>query len=87
MGGEGSMMAANQSLKSNRNLLAKRKDRKALNGSYAGLKIADFPEASKQDLERLRVKLLQDRRQTRKKQLLVFVFAMIFACIFFILIF
>ena len=54
MGGEGSMMAANQSLKTNRNLLAKRKERNALGGSYAGIEITEFPKATENQLKLLR---------------------------------
>lgn len=39
MGGEGAMMAANNSLKNNRSLLAKRNKTKALEGSYANIEL------------------------------------------------
>ncbi|WP_223551185.1 hypothetical protein [Aestuariivivens sp. NBU2969] len=50
MGGEGSMMHSNNSLKTNRDLLAKKKRRKVFSGSYASVKMASFPKASKKQL-------------------------------------
>lgn len=46
MGGEGSMAAANALLKNNRSQFAKRKDKKALSGSYSNVEIKKFPEAT-----------------------------------------
>lgn len=74
MGGEGSMMAANESLKTNRNLLAKRKERKGLEGSYAGIEILEFPKMSGKDLETLRLRLQIEKRQLRTKRTLGFIF-------------
>ncbi|GGK27109.1 hypothetical protein GCM10007962_21720 [Yeosuana aromativorans] len=72
MGGEGSMMAANNSLKNNRNLVAKRKEKKALSGSYANLKLAKFPKATPEQLERIKKKIQSDNRQLRRKQIVIF---------------
>ncbi|MBD0832442.1 hypothetical protein [Aestuariibaculum sediminum] len=46
MGGEGAMMAANSSLKNNRDLVSKRKESKALQGSYANVNIKKYPNAT-----------------------------------------
>ena len=54
MGGEGSMMAANNSLKNNRSLLSKRKEKNSLSGSYSNVKMADFPKATAQELKRIK---------------------------------
>lgn len=70
MGGEGAMMAANNSLKNNRSLLAKRKDTKALEGSYANVEIKTFPKASAEQLEAIKAKL-QAKNKLNQKRLLV----------------
>lgn len=69
MGGEGAMMAANNSLKNNRNLVAKRKEKKALSGSYANMKLAKFPKATPEELERIKKKIQSENRQLRIKQI------------------
>lgn len=46
MGGEGSMMAANNSLKNNRALVSKRKEKSGLVGSYSNVKLAEFPDTT-----------------------------------------
>lgn len=56
MGGEGSMAGANVSLKNNRNQLSKRKDRKALGGSYANIELKEFPKATEAQILELREK-------------------------------
>ena len=71
MGGEGSMMAANNSLKNNRNLVAKRKETKALSGSYANMKLAKFPKATPEELERIKKKIQSDNKQLRRKQFII----------------
>ncbi len=82
MGGEGSMAAANASLKNNRNQLAKRKDSKALSGSYAHVKMKDFPKASPQTLKKIRERMQQENETARKKGFLGFVFLFIGAIMF-----
>jgi hypothetical protein len=42
MGGEGAMMAANQSLKANRGQLSKQNRRQGLSGSYSKVKLKPF---------------------------------------------
>ena len=69
MGGEGSLMSANNSLKNNRSLLSKRKEKKALSGSYSNLKMKDFPEATPQKLRQIKDKISEENKQTTQKQL------------------
>lgn len=73
MGGEGSMMAANNSLKNNRSLLSKRKEKSGLSGSYSNVKLADFPEATPQELMRIKKKIQRDNKQEKVKQLVLFI--------------
>ncbi|NJX16151.1 hypothetical protein [Tamlana crocina] len=77
MGGEGSMAAANASLKNNRNQLAKRKDSKALSGSYAHVKMKDLPKASTQSLKKIREQIQRENETARKKVIVGFVFLFI----------
>ena len=72
MGGEGTMMAANNSLKNNRSLLSKRKEKNSLSGSYSNVKMADFPKATAQELKRIKEKMRIENRQARVKQWIVF---------------
>ena len=69
MGGEGAMMAANNSLKNNRNLVSKRKENKALEGSYANAKMKTFPKATEADLLRIREKVQLANKKARMKLL------------------
>ena len=69
MGGEGSMMAANNSLKNNRSLLSKRKEKNSLSGSYSNVELATFPKATPQGLKRIREKIKQENKQMRVKSL------------------
>ena len=69
MGGEGAMMAMAASLKNNKNLKSKRKERSGLSGSYADVKMQEFPEATPELLEAIKVKTIQENRKTRIKQL------------------
>jgi len=67
MGGEGSMAAANASLKSNRSLLAKRKDKNALSGSYANIELKEFPKATPEQLQRIKNKIQEDNKKAKIK--------------------
>lgn len=82
MGGEGSMAAANASLKNNRNLLSKRKENKAFSGSYANLEIKKFPKATPQKLNEIREKLIRENKEIRIKQLIWFVCALLGLAVF-----
>ncbi|NMH88497.1 hypothetical protein [Flavivirga algicola] len=72
MGGEGSMMAAINSLKSNRSLMSKRKEKGTLGGSYANVKLAEFPEATPEQLKEIKEKLRKENQKDRTKQILLF---------------
>ncbi|MCL6294175.1 hypothetical protein [Jejuia spongiicola] len=72
MGGEGSMMAANNSLKNNRDLISKRKERGGLSGSYSNAKLAEFPTATPEQLNEIREKILKQNRVHKVKLLIVF---------------
>ncbi|MDD7886611.1 hypothetical protein [Flavivirga sp. 57AJ16] len=72
MGGEGAMMAANNSLKNNRSLLSKRKEKSALGGSYSNVKLAIFPEATPEQLKEIKEKIKQENKQNRQKLIIVF---------------
>jgi len=73
MGGEGSMMAANSSLKNNRSQLSKRKDKKALIGTYANVELKEFPKATPEQLREIREKILKQNKIQKIKQLIIFV--------------
>lgn len=87
MGGEGSMAATNNSLKNNRNLLAKRKDKKALSGSYAKIERKEFPKPTKQQLSRIKERLKRENNVLRNKRILAFVFALSALLLFYYLLF
>tara|TARA_R110002049_G_scaffold293731_1_gene478941 strand:+ start:20776 stop:21036 length:261 start_codon:yes stop_codon:yes gene_type:complete len=72
MGGEGSMMAANNSLKNNRSLISKRKEKSTLSGSYSNLELKEFPKTTPEDLAKLREKIMHENQVLRKKQWFVF---------------
>ncbi|GAA4290070.1 hypothetical protein [Aestuariibaculum suncheonense] len=72
MGGEGAMLAASNSLKNNRNLVSKRKENKALEGSYANVKMKTFPKAIETDLIRIREKVQLANRKARIQLLVVY---------------
>ncbi len=72
MGGEGSMMAAINSLKNNRSLLSKRKEKSALGGSYSNVKLADFPKATPEQLKEIKERLHKENRENRIKQVILF---------------
>ncbi|WP_346881086.1 hypothetical protein [uncultured Algibacter sp.] len=73
MGGEGAMAAANASLKNNRGQMSKRKDRKALEGSYAHIELKDFPKATEAQLHAIKEKINKENRQARVKHIIMFV--------------
>ena len=72
MGGEGSMMAANSSLKTNRGQLSKRKEKKGLGGSYVGIELKDFPEATEEQIQAVRDKIQEQNRKSQSRRLIVF---------------
>lgn len=74
MGGEGSMMAANQSLKANRDSRRqKRKSFSSLQGSYSNEPITyNLPHATKDELIKIRLKLKSEKK-IRNFKIYVFV--------------
>ena len=74
MPGEGFMMMANNSLKDNRSLLAKRKDKQNLEGSYANAKMAKFPKATKVQLEQIRERMQAENKRNKTRLITVFSF-------------
>ncbi|XMO87303.1 hypothetical protein AAFN75_03245 [Algibacter sp. AS12] len=72
MGGEGSMMAANNSLKNNRSLTSKRREKGALGGSYANIGLKEFPHATPVQLIEIKQRLKKEHREARIKYLVVF---------------
>lgn len=77
MGGEGAMMAANNSLKNNRNLVSKRKERNALEGSYANAEMKTFPKATESQLRQIREKMTIARKRNAIRQYALFAVVMI----------
>ncbi|MFD0991510.1 hypothetical protein ACFQ1R_15530 [Mariniflexile jejuense] len=61
------MMDANNSLKNNRSLLAKRKETKALEGSYANIELKKFPKATEAQLESIKHRIQNENKQKRLK--------------------
>ncbi|MFG6686312.1 hypothetical protein ACGK9U_07010 [Mariniflexile sp. HNIBRBA6329] len=84
MGGEGAMMAANNSLKNNRSLLAKRKETKTLEGSYSNIELKEFPKATAEQLEEIRERLQIKNKQNRIRQIIATII-MLFTLIAFLL--
>jgi hypothetical protein len=76
MGGEGSMMSANQSLKNNRSL-SKRKENKALAGSYANIELKTFPKATPQQLQEIKERTQLENKQHQLKIIVLFIIACI----------
>ncbi len=66
------MMAANNSLKNNRSLISKRKEKSTLSGSYSNLELKEFPKTTPEDLAKLREKIMHENQVLRKKQWFVF---------------
>ncbi|KJD35875.1 hypothetical protein PW52_09130 [Tamlana sedimentorum] len=67
MGGEGAMVAASNSLKNNRSLLAKRQDKKVLSGSYRGVKMKSFSESTPALLNKIKQQTIEENRAFKKK--------------------
>ncbi len=86
MGGEGSMMAAINSLKNNRSLLSKRKEKGALEGSYANVKLAEFPKAIPEQLKEIRNKTIKENKKAKVKIMSCFILFLILISTFIYLI-
>ncbi|GAA4239306.1 hypothetical protein GCM10022291_33090 [Postechiella marina] len=79
MGGEGAMLAMAASLKNNNNLKLKRKERIGLSGFYAGVKMQDFPSATPEMLEAIKVKTIRENKKIHIRQMVwLFVLALVF---------
>jgi hypothetical protein len=90
MGGEGSMAAANSSLKLNRSQLAKRKermDKKGVDGSYSNVEMRKFPEATPEQLKLIREKIQLQNKKNRLKQLVLMFAIALFVSILFLILF
>ena len=79
MGGEGAMMAANQSLNFNRSQLSKKRSGfGGLAHNPSGEKTEyNLPEASKKDIIKLRHKLQKEHIQRRVKQIVLLMVIMV----------
>lgn len=84
MGGEGAMMAAINSLKNNRKLLIKRKDTKALEGSYSSIELKEFPKATEAQLKAIKQRIQLQNRNYRIKLIVISGFIVIIIITFFI---
>ncbi len=74
MGGEGSMAAANQSLKQNRILLRKRKfrDTKDLMRSYSESSTLEFEKIAPEDLSRIKQEIRSKAKREQKKRIIAY---------------
>jgi len=70
MGGEGSMAAANNSLKMNRSQLSKRKDRKGFEGSYSKVEMRKFIKVTSEQLINIKEKIRLENKIILRKQIL-----------------
>ncbi|HIC32347.1 MAG TPA: hypothetical protein EYO76_10565 [Flavobacteriaceae bacterium] len=87
MGGEGSMMAANNSLKNNRSMLSKRNGRSLGLVTNSNFKTEyNLPKATPEDIKRLRNKLQQEQRLSRIKSVILFlvIFILLIALLIFL---
>ncbi|KJD33451.1 hypothetical protein PK35_06235 [Tamlana nanhaiensis] len=82
MGGEGSMAAANNSLKNNRKLLAKRKDKKVLSGSYSGAEMKSFPKSTPELLEKIKQQTLRENTNYKRKLVYITLVLMMLLALF-----
>lgn len=72
MGGEGSMMQMIHTLKNNKSMLNKRKDRRVLNGSFSGEKLEFENTSTQEELMRIRLRLQKERKQKLIKTIVIF---------------
>ncbi|PKG49904.1 hypothetical protein CXF54_14400 [Olleya sp. 1-3] len=85
MGGEGAMMAANQSLKSNRSMMAKRKEKSFSFVTNSTEKTEyNLPEATEEDLVKLRNKLKKYNRYNTFKSIVILIVTFLLLLFFFI---
>ena len=81
------MMAANNSLKNNRSLVSKRKENRALEGSYANIELKEFPKATQKQLLEIKQRVKQENRAYKIKSILLFavLFTGLIAFVFYLL--
>jgi len=72
MGGEGSMIQMIHTLRNNKSMLNKRKDRRVVNTSISGKKLEFHNTSTEKDLLEIRLKLQKERKQKQVKTILVF---------------
>jgi hypothetical protein len=83
MGGEGSMMHMINSLKNNKSMLTKRKERRGIQGRFSGEKLEFENTATKEDLKQIRFNMQKEYRQKQLKVISVFsVFMLILISLF-----
>lgn len=84
MGGEGSMMSVNSSLKNNRNLLSKKREKGGLSGSYSNFELKEFPKATPKQLEEIREQMKKENNKNRIVWLFMFgmFFLILFLCLY-----
>ena len=87
MGGEGSMAAANASLKLNRGQLAKQKVKRAFEGSYANVEMKDFPKATPEQLESIKERIQLENKRKRTKHIFLLSISIIISAILLLLFF
>lgn len=68
-------MAANQSLKNNRSLTSKRKEKGALSGSYANIELKEFPKATQEQLDTIKAQTLTDNKKALIQTIAFFIIA------------
>ena len=69
MGGEGSMMSMIQTLRNNKKMMSKRKDKKSFEGSYANVTMREFPKASPEQLKMIRQRMQLENKKRLKIQI------------------
>lgn len=72
MGGEGSMMQMIHTLRNNKSMLTKRKERRVNNWSSTGEKLEFENTSTPEDLIKIRLKLQKERKLKRIKILVAF---------------
>lgn len=83
MGGEGSMMQMIHTLRNNKSMLNKRKERREMTGSFSGEKLEFKNTSTQEDLIKIRLRLQKERKQKRVKTIIVFsVFMLILLSVF-----
>ena len=77
MGGEGSMMHMIHTLRNNKSMLSKRKDRRVINSSFSGEKLEFENTSTQEDLVKIKLRLQKERKQKPIKTVVIFSVVMI----------